>query len=166
MDVEIATVDMDNALSASCDPRRFGQLARRSVPKAEVNWEQLLHTAIESSSHGLCVFDGQSRLVIGNEQHRSLYSLTSSEVSPGRSVEDVLKGRHARVLAAMKNVQLADYLAAIQRGEDFQTTYELQMGRSSSSICIPCLTVASSKGTEMSPSFVSQSSEPRRQGRS
>ncbi|WP_271613391.1 EAL domain-containing protein [Bradyrhizobium sp. CCBAU 51627] len=98
------------------------------VSKREVNWEQLLHTAIESSSHGLCVFDGRSRLVIGNEQHRCLYSLTSSEVSPGRSVEDLLKGRHARVVAAMENVQSAGYLAAIQRGEEFQTTYELQNG--------------------------------------
>ncbi|MDA9437814.1 hypothetical protein XH98_01525 [Bradyrhizobium sp. CCBAU 51745] len=73
------------------------------APKREVNWEQLLHTAIESSSHGLCVFDWRSRLVIANEQHRSLYSLTSSQVSPGRPAEDVLISRHARVVGAKAN---------------------------------------------------------------
>jgi diguanylate cyclase (GGDEF)-like protein/PAS domain S-box-containing protein len=98
------------------------------VSKREVNWEQLLHTAIESSSHGLCVFDGRSRLVIGNEQHRSLYSLASSEVSPGRAVGDVLESRHARVIGAKANAQLADYLAAIRRNEAFRTTYELRDG--------------------------------------
>lgn len=98
------------------------------APKREVNWEQLLHTAIESSSHGLCVFDWRSRLVIANEQHRSLYSLTSSQVSPGRPAEDVLISRHARVVGAKANGQLAGYLAAIGRREAFRTTYELQDG--------------------------------------
>ena len=98
------------------------------VSKREVNWEQLLHAAIESSSHGLCVFDGRSRLVIGNEQHRSLYSLASSEVSPGLLAEDLLKSRYARIIGAKVNAQLAEYLAAIRRSEAFRTTYELRDG--------------------------------------
>ncbi|WP_025033881.1 putative bifunctional diguanylate cyclase/phosphodiesterase [Bradyrhizobium sp. DOA9] len=131
IDLDIANVDMNNGFSASCDPRRSRQPASAETDrqrKAEVNWKQLLQTAIESSAHGLCVFDDRSRLVIGNEQHRSLYSLASSEISPGRPVEDVLTVRHARVVGANARGQLADYLAAIRRGEEFQTTYELQDG--------------------------------------
>ncbi|WP_439394580.1 EAL domain-containing protein [Bradyrhizobium sp. PMVTL-01] len=131
IEFEIANVDMNNGFPASCDTCRSRQPASGETDRqrrVEVNWKHLLHTAIESSAHGLCVFDDQSRLVIGNEQHRSLYSLASSEVSPGRPVEDVLKGRHARVVGANANGQLSHYLSAIRRGEEFQTTYELQDG--------------------------------------
>lgn len=128
IDVEIVDIDMNEGFSASRDPHRSGHLASHGVRPPEVNWKQLLHTAIESSTHGLCIFDGRSRLVIGNEQHRSLYSLTSSEVSAGCRVEDVLRGRHARIIGPKANGQLADYLAAIRRGDHFQTTYELQDG--------------------------------------
>lgn len=43
--------------------------------ETELDWQALLRTAIESSSHGLSIFDNQLRLVIANEHHRNIYGL-------------------------------------------------------------------------------------------
>ncbi|WP_271567073.1 putative bifunctional diguanylate cyclase/phosphodiesterase [Bradyrhizobium sp. CCBAU 11386] len=96
--------------------------------KVRVDWERLLHTAIESSSHGLCVFDSQFRLLICNEQHRSMYALTPTQTVAGLPVQDLLKSRHARVMGLCVGAQPADYLSAISRREAFHATYELQGG--------------------------------------
>ncbi len=92
----------------------------------QVDWERLLHTAMASSSHGLCIFDSQARLLVCNEQHRSMYTLGRSEVTPGVSVQDILRSRHARVAEARAGARPADYLDAIQRREEFHARYTLQ----------------------------------------
>jgi diguanylate cyclase (GGDEF)-like protein/PAS domain S-box-containing protein len=96
--------------------------------KVRVDWERLLHTAIESSSYGLCVFDSQFRLVICNELHCAMYALTAAQTIVGLPVQDILKSRYAGVTGLCVGAQLADYLSAIRRGEEFHATYELQGG--------------------------------------
>jgi diguanylate cyclase (GGDEF)-like protein/PAS domain S-box-containing protein len=96
--------------------------------KLRVDWERLLHTAIESSSHGLCVFDSQFRLVISNEQHRTMYALTPAQTVAGLPVQDLLKSRYDHVTGSCLGTQPADYLSAIRRSEEFRATYELRGG--------------------------------------
>ncbi|MBR0825687.1 EAL domain-containing protein [Bradyrhizobium manausense] len=96
--------------------------------KCEVDWKRLLHTAIESSTHGLCVFDSHERLVIGNEQHRAMYALTHAQSTPGLSVDSILESRCAHVAMASTGARPADYLAAIKRREAFRAIWELENG--------------------------------------
>jgi len=96
---------------------------------AEMDWQALLRTAIESSSDGLCIFDDQLRLVVANEHHRSIYGLTASQARPGLSIHDILKSRLARVSGEVTGADhLAQYLLAIKSREAFNPTYELRGG--------------------------------------
>ena len=98
-------------------------------PHAQVDWRALLRTAIESSSHGLCIFDSQLRLVIANEHHRSIYGLAPVQALAGLSIEEILKSRLACVSGpAPVADHLTEYLAAIKRREFFRATYELRGG--------------------------------------
>ena len=70
---------------------------RSTIISRTIDWQALLRTAIESSSHGLCIFDNQLRLVIANEHHRSMYGLTrKSKRDPDCSIHDILKSRLAQ----------------------------------------------------------------------
>ena len=51
--------------------------------ETDLDWQALLRTAIESSSHGLCIFDNQLRLVIANEHHRNIYGLAQVQTLAG-----------------------------------------------------------------------------------
>lgn len=53
-------------------------------------------TALENMAQGLCVFDKDQRVVVSNERYASIYGLTSDQVKPGTSLEEIL---HARVEA-------------------------------------------------------------------
>ena len=80
-----------------------------------MDWQALLRTAIESSAHGLCIFDNQLRLVIANEHHRSMYGLTASQTRPGLSIYDILKSRLAHVSGEVTGADhLNQYLHADQ----------------------------------------------------
>ncbi|WP_407187234.1 putative bifunctional diguanylate cyclase/phosphodiesterase [Bradyrhizobium centrosematis] len=100
-----------------------------SVPVTQaMDWKRLVHTAIESSSHGLCVFDACSRLVIGNELHRSLYGLTHSQAAAGTLVQELLASRYARVVGASRDARIEEYMRAIRLGAEFRTSYALEDG--------------------------------------
>ena len=84
-------------------------------PHAQVDWRALIRAAIESSSHGLCIFDSQLRLVIANEHHRSIYGLAPVQALAGLSIEEILKSRLACVSGpAPVADHLTEYLAAIK----------------------------------------------------
>ena len=55
-----------------------------------------------------------------------MYALGHSEVTPGVSVQDILRSRHARVAEARTGARPDDYLDAIQRREVFHARYTLQ----------------------------------------
>ncbi|MET4119103.1 diguanylate cyclase (GGDEF)-like protein/PAS domain S-box-containing protein [Bradyrhizobium sp. JR1.5] len=96
---------------------------------AEMDWQALLRTAIESSSHGLCIFDNQLRLVIANEHHRNMYGLAESQARPGLSVYEILKNRLARVSGEVTGADhLAQCIAAIKDRLPFNASYQLRSG--------------------------------------
>jgi methyl-accepting chemotaxis protein len=50
-------------------------------------------TALENMTHGLCMFDGNKRLVISNERYASLYRLPPELLKPGTSHEAIIAHR-------------------------------------------------------------------------
>ncbi|MBH5400677.1 EAL domain-containing protein [Bradyrhizobium sp. CNPSo 4010] len=112
--------------AAESEPAPRSAIRRHGRPA--MDWERLVHAAIESSSHGLCVFDERSRLVIGNELHRHMYGLTPAQVAAGTPVQELLASRYARVVGTSANAQMAEYLAAIQHTAGFSTSYGLEDG--------------------------------------
>ncbi|TFV71436.1 EAL domain-containing protein [Bradyrhizobium frederickii] len=112
--------------AAESRPASRSAIGPRGSPA--MDWERLVHAAIESSSHGLCVFDERSRLVIGNELHRNLYGLTHSQVAAGTHVQDLLVSRYAGANGMSAGARIAEYMAAIQLRAEFRTSYGLEGG--------------------------------------
>ena len=85
-------MEMENAPSdrrvADLDSHRQLTSDDRSM---QLDWENLLRTAMESSSHGLCIFDSRLRLVIANNHHREMYALTPAQTIPGLPIQEVVR---------------------------------------------------------------------------
>ena len=56
----------------------------------------LLRDALESMSHGFCVFDAERRMVACNHGYADLIGLPAEQVTPGMSVRDLVELRRAR----------------------------------------------------------------------
>jgi methyl-accepting chemotaxis protein len=54
-----------------------------------------MKVAINNMSQGLCMFDGNERLVVCNQRYKDLYKLTDDIVKPGRTLTDLLEFRIA-----------------------------------------------------------------------
>lgn len=122
--------EMENASSDGCVADLESHRQLTSDDRAtQLDWKNLLRTAMESSSHGLCIFDSRLRLVISNSHHREMYALTPAQTIPGLPLQEILKNRLARLSSrTIAAAQLAEYQAAIQRREAFHTLHELPDG--------------------------------------
>jgi methyl-accepting chemotaxis protein len=58
--------------------------------------KQLLATAIEHMSQGLCLYDGDERLAFCNQRYLEMYDFSPGVVKPGCTLSDVLAYRVAR----------------------------------------------------------------------
>lgn len=81
------------------------QLAREVDVRKEAEqalWEQneRFNTALENMSHGLCVFDRESRLVVCNERYATLYGLAPVTMTPGMTARDIAEVRIAHGIYA------------------------------------------------------------------
>ena len=82
-------------------------------------------------SQGLNMFDSAGRLVVCNERYLQMYGLSSDEVKPGCSVQDLV---HARIasgtfFAADPDQYAAELLEAMSRREPTSTEMDLADGR-------------------------------------
>ena len=64
---------------------------RRQVSLEQTNLR--FDTALENMTHGLCMFDGNKRLVISNERYASLYRLPPELLTPGTTHEAIIAHR-------------------------------------------------------------------------
>jgi len=73
------------------------QVAREGKRSKGVLAEQKhrLETALSNMSQGLCMFGSDGRLVVANERYAEMYGLTSEQVRPGTSVQEILAFRVA-----------------------------------------------------------------------
>ena len=74
-------------LSTAAELRRSKQSLERS--------NLLFQTAMTSMAHGLCIFDGDTRLVVSNAQYGEMYGLRREQTKPGTTLRSVLEARVA-----------------------------------------------------------------------
>lgn len=89
------------------------------------------NAAINNMSQGLCMFDGEERLVIANERYARMYGLASHLIAPGTSFREII---HHRVsLGVFAGSAPEDYirerLAAVREGKASTKIQELSDGR-------------------------------------
>ena len=65
----------------------------RSSKQSLEQSNRLLHTALKHMAHGLCMFDGQQRLVVCNERYGTMYGLDPEQTKPGTMLRSILEAR-------------------------------------------------------------------------
>ena len=87
-------------------------------------------TAIDKISQGVCFFDGQRRLILGNRRYAEIYGLKIEDLPPGTSLREISE-RRARIGTCPMDVE--DYLAWSDRVNSISDaqnlTIELKDGR-------------------------------------
>ena len=73
------------------------------------NENQRFHTAINNISQGLCLFDGQHRLIVCNRRYAEIYHLTIEQIPPGTTLGEIIDRRYAA--GSFSDMNSAQYLA-------------------------------------------------------
>jgi diguanylate cyclase (GGDEF)-like protein/PAS domain S-box-containing protein len=103
--------------------------ARRSMQMLGKHNNQL-DIALNNMIQGLCMFDGQSRLVVWNERYRSMYNIDPRRIRAGCGISDLLNARKAADTFPHDPVKYeAELRAAIDQGNTFTLNIELKDGR-------------------------------------
>jgi diguanylate cyclase (GGDEF)-like protein/PAS domain S-box-containing protein len=91
---------------------------------------RILEVTLENMAHGLCMFDGQHRLIVCNERYARMYGLSPSEIRPGTKLRSILE---ARVAAGNSPAATQEYidtrLSEVTRNEPYCAVTELRDGR-------------------------------------
>jgi diguanylate cyclase (GGDEF)-like protein len=91
---------------------------------------RILEVTLENMAHGLCMFDGQQRLIVCNARYAEMYGLSPGEMRPGTKLRTVLE---ARVAAGSSPAAAQEYidtrLAEVSRNEPYCAVTELRDGR-------------------------------------
>jgi diguanylate cyclase (GGDEF)-like protein/PAS domain S-box-containing protein len=90
----------------------------------------ILEVTLENMAHGLCMFDGQQRLIVCNERYAKMYGLSPTEMRPGTKLRSILE---ARVAAGSSPAAAQEYIdtriAEVTRNEPYSAVNELRDGR-------------------------------------
>jgi diguanylate cyclase (GGDEF)-like protein/PAS domain S-box-containing protein len=106
----------------------FGR-RRRTFGSVQARPEILLKTAIESTPHGLCIFDADRRVVVSNSRFAEMYGLTPAQTRPGTPLREILKSRVAASYCPLNAAQyVVDGLNNAGSGETHHATDELRNG--------------------------------------
>jgi diguanylate cyclase (GGDEF)-like protein len=84
--------------------------------------------AINNMAHGLCMFDGDRRLVVCNERYVEIYQIPAGLTVPGTQLEQILHAREASGLVAQDVV--LDVISAAHQNVPAVQMLELRDGRS------------------------------------
>lgn len=124
----LATIGLGSPLAAVCLLLvGLGLLGATKLVRAP-NWKGLLGRALESNPAGLCIFDSDLNVIIGNAQFGTMYGLGQAEVKPGTPIEDILR-RRARAVRRPRHH--AGYINAYVEATEAptQAVQELMDGR-------------------------------------
>ncbi|HEY0223012.1 MAG TPA: EAL domain-containing protein [Pseudolabrys sp.] len=103
--------------------------AWRLMRLSDTHNEQL-GIALNNMIQGLCMFDGQNRLVVWNERYRSMYNIHPQRIWAGCGIRDLLEARKAAETFPHDPAKYeAELRAAIDRGDTFTLNVELKDGR-------------------------------------
>src|SRR5512139_3469970 len=126
--ITLATIGLGSPLAAAClSLAGFGLLGAAKLVRRP-NWKGLLGRALESNPAGLCIFDSDLRVIIGNTHFGRMYGLEQAQVKPGTPLEDILRRRAHAVRRARHH---AGYIDAYVEGTaaPVQFMHELMDGR-------------------------------------
>ena len=86
--------------------------------------------ALSNMSQGLCMFDGQQRLIVCNRRYAELYGLTEAQIQPGTTLRAILERRMAAGTAPQdaKNY-VNERLSEVSSNKFYQVTHLLRDGR-------------------------------------
>jgi len=91
--------------------------------------EMLLRTAIESTPHGLCIFDADLRVLVSNSQYAEMYGLAPVQTRAGTPLHDILNSRVAGSYCPLNATKyVADCLSNAASGQTHHATDELSNG--------------------------------------
>jgi diguanylate cyclase (GGDEF)-like protein/PAS domain S-box-containing protein len=103
--------------------------ARHSMNMSNIHNAQL-DIALNNMIQGLCMFDGENRLVVWNERYRTMYNIDPRRIWAGCGISDLLEARKAADTFPHDPVKYeADLRAAIDQGKTFTLNIELKDGR-------------------------------------
>ncbi|GAA0605054.1 hypothetical protein GCM10009416_48240 [Craurococcus roseus] len=118
--------------------RRAEALIKEQNERLRLREEELavqnarFHTAIENINQGLCFFDGDHRLIVGNRRYAELYGLAPDQTAPGTTVREIVERRIAAGTGP-KGITLEEYVVwrdAVARSPGASTNLiELADGR-------------------------------------
>jgi len=89
-----------------------------------------LNAAIENMPQGICMFDGEKRLIVCNRRYADLYGLTEEHTKPGTPFRSILALQTAIVsVAADHESYVASRLDDVSAQQSYQLINRLQDGR-------------------------------------
>jgi methyl-accepting chemotaxis protein len=89
-----------------------------------------MRVAINNMSQGLCMFDGNERLVVCNQRYKDLYQLSDDVVKPGCTLTELLDYRIANGSFSRDPQQYRQQLvSAMEQGKTTQTEVKSVSGR-------------------------------------
>jgi diguanylate cyclase (GGDEF)-like protein/PAS domain S-box-containing protein len=91
---------------------------------------RILEVTLENMAHGLCMFDGQQRLIVCNERYAKMYGLSPSEMRAGTTLRSILEARVAAGSSPMAAQEYIDTrITEVTRNEPYSAVNELRDGR-------------------------------------
>ncbi|GBF28250.1 putative signaling protein [bacterium MnTg02] len=105
------------------------ELLRRDQELSDQN--ERFNAALDNMSQGLCMFDGEQRLIVCNQRYASMYGLSADQVNPGTTLRQILKYRIANGIYAEASAEeyLDERQGWVTRGLAANKTQELSDGR-------------------------------------
>jgi len=91
---------------------------------------QRYQTAFDAISQGVCFFDSEQRIIVGNRPYAEMYHLSADQIPPGATLRDIVERRAAAGASPMAVDDYLSYVASINdKREDRDWTLRLGDGR-------------------------------------
>lgn len=128
--VTIATIILMAAVGALLCVFLAGSWSARQIIRKLNAQNMRRDLALNNMVQGLCMFDGQGRLVVWNSQYQTMYKLQSSDIWRGCTIRQLLEARKAAETLPHDPAQYeAELKAALDRGNIFKLEVEMEDGR-------------------------------------
>jgi diguanylate cyclase (GGDEF)-like protein/PAS domain S-box-containing protein len=117
----------DQMIAELADARRW--LIARSEAEINTQYERF-NAAIDNMPQGLCMFDGEQKLIVSNRRYAEIYGLDPEDAIPGTSLRLIL-ARRAAISMGAGNAEdyVEERVAAVSSRQPWYCVNELANGR-------------------------------------